>query len=165
LKAIFLDRDGVINKKTESGYVLKWDEFQFLPGVIDAIKLINKMNIPIYVISNQSCVGRRMVKLEEVQDINSRMLKELEKQGAHIEGVYFCPHHPDDGCDCRKPKTGLFKQAAKEHPIDLADSWFIGDSETDEEAGKNLGCHTYLVKEGENMLPVIKTIIGQLSDT
>jgi len=126
---------------------------------------MNKKNIPIYVISNQSCIGRGMVTLKEVQDINFRMLQELEKKGAHIDGVYFCPHHPDDGCDCRKPRTGLFKQAAKEHDIDLNSSWFIGDSPTDEEAGKNIGCRTYLVKEGETMLPVIKKIVDQISDT
>jgi len=163
LKAIFLDRDGVINKRTESGFVLKWDEFEFLPGVIEAIKLINKKNIPIYVISNQSCVGRGMVTLKEVQDINSRMLKELEKQGAHIDQVYFCPHHPDNGCDCRKPKTGLFKQAAKEHKIDFVSSWFIGDSSTDEEAGKAMGCHTYLIKEGENIAKVIRGILSKIT--
>ncbi len=160
MKAIFLDRDGVINKRTESGFVLKWDEFEFLPGVIDAIKLINKKKIPIYVISNQSCVGRGMVTLEEVQDINARMLKELEKQGAHIDQVYFCPHHPDDGCDCRKPRTGLFKQAAKEHDIDLASSWFIGDSGTDIQAGKESGCSTYLFKAGDDIRGVIKNILS-----
>jgi histidinol-phosphate phosphatase family protein len=160
LKAIFLDRDGVINKRTESGFVLKWDEFEFLPGVIDAIKLINRKKIPIYVISNQSCVGRGMVTLEEVQDINARMLKELEKQSAHIDQVYFCPHHPDDGCDCRKPRTGLFKQAAKEHDVDFASSWFIGDSGTDIQAGKASGCGTYLFKAGDDIRGVIKSILS-----
>jgi D-glycero-D-manno-heptose 1,7-bisphosphate phosphatase len=156
LKAIFLDRDGVINKRTESGFVLKWDEFEFLPGVIEAIKLINKKKIPIYVISNQSCVGRGYITIEQLNEINSRMLAELKKNGAIIDDVFVCPHHPEDNCDCRKPKTGMFKQAAKKYKIDFPSSWFIGDSATDVEAGKNIGCRTYLLREGEPILPVIQ---------
>ena len=161
--AIFLDRDGVINKRTPSGFVLKWDEFEFLPGVVDAIKLINSRKIPIYVISNQSCVGRGLVTYDAVKDINDRMLKELEKQGAHIDQVYFCPHAPDAGCDCRKPRTGLFKAVAKTHKIDFPSSWFIGDSDTDIEAGKAIGCRTYLLKDGEDIKSVIKGILTQIS--
>lgn len=162
MKVLFLDRDGVINKTTASGFVLKWEEFEFLPDVIDAIKLVNKCKIPIYVISNQSCVGRGLLTLDELKKINRNMLRELEKQGAHIDDMFFCPHSPDEGCDCRKPNTGLFKQAAKKHKgIDFASSWFIGDSETDIEAGKKIGSHTYLIKDRESLLPVVKNILSE----
>ncbi len=163
MKAVFLDRDGVINRTTESGFVLKWNEFKFLPGVPEAIKLINQKGIPVIVISNQSCVGRGLISDEEVKAINDRMLKELEKREAQIDAVYFCPHAPDAGCACRKPATGLFQQAAKDREIDFASSWFIGNSDTDAEAGKRIGCRTYLLKEGEPILPAVKEILRQIS--
>ena len=161
MKVVFLDRDGVINKKIENGYVLDWKDFEFLPDVDRAIKLLNEKNIPVIIISNQACVGKALISDSKLNDINNRMIRELGSKGAWIDDVFVCPHRSDENCDCRKPKTGLFRQAAAKHDIDLKGSWFIGDSDTDVEAGKRAGCRTYKIKEGDPLPRVIKQILSQ----
>lgn len=159
MRAVFLDRDGVINRMIENGYVLKWEDFEFLPGVDQAISYLNTKNIPVIVISNQACVGKGLISMEGLKAINDRMLQELGSKSASILDVYVCPHVEKDNCDCRKPKPGLLIRAAREHGIDLKSSIFIGDSDSDVEAGKRAGCATYLLKKGEELLPVVKRLI------
>jgi len=159
MRVVFLDRDGVINKNAKDFYVLEWKDFEFMPGIIEAIKLLNERKIPVYIVSNQSAVGRGLMTMDELKHINDQMLKEITKKGAHIDDIFICPHSPEDNCDCRKPKTGLFKQAEDKYDIDFKDSWFIGDSETDIEAGKKMGCRTHLLKKGEDIIKVIRKII------
>jgi len=163
VKVVFLDRDGVINKRIVGGYVKKWEEFEFLPGAIAAIKLLNEKKVPVILISNQSGIGRGYMAQDDLKEIHKRMSVELAKEGAHIDDIFVCPHSPDDNCGCRKPKTGLFEQAKKKYKdIDIKSSWFIGDSETDMQAGNNIGCRTYLVKENEGFMAEVKKILKEL---
>jgi D-glycero-D-manno-heptose 1,7-bisphosphate phosphatase len=148
-KAAFLDRDGVINVKAPEGqYVTRWDEVRFLPGVTAAIARLNKAGFRVIVISNQRCVAKGLVTADEVTALHKKIVEELADQGAKIDAVYFCPHDTSPACDCRKPAPGMLLQAARDHQIDLATSWMIGDSVADVAAGKNVGCKTVLIGPG-----------------
>jgi len=161
VKVVFLDRDGVINKKIENGYVLDWKDFKFLPDVDKAIKLLNDKDIPVIVISNQACVGKGLITIDKLNDINNRMVRELGGKGVWIDDVFVCPHKKEDNCDCRKPKVGLFRQAAEKHDIDFKGSWFIGDSSEDVEAGKSAGTNTYLLNKGESLKSMVEKILKE----
>lgn len=148
-KAIFLDRDGTINKYV--GFLLNIDDFELIEGVSDAIKLINKSSYLAIVVTNQPVIARGEVSWEELNEIHKKMETLLGQYDAYIDGIYICPHHPDKGfegerseykidCDCRKPKPGLLLQAAKDFNIDMSQSIMIGDSNRDIEAGKTAGC-------------------------
>jgi histidinol-phosphate phosphatase family protein len=142
-KGAFLDRDGVINRKADGDdYITRWEDFHFLPGVADGIKLLNRAGWSVIVISNQRCVAKGLLSVENLEAIHRRMSQELGAAGAKIDGIYYCPHEKDAGCNCRKPEPGMLLEAAKEHQIDLQSSWMIGDSETDIEAGRRAGCRT-----------------------
>ena len=147
-KAIFLDRDGTINKYV--GFLRNIDDFELIDGVSEAIKLINQSGYLAIVVTNQPVIARGEVSWEELNEIHKKMATLLGKDGAYIDGVYICPHHPDKGfegerpeykidCDCRKPKPGLLLQAARDFNIDLSESYIIGDSYRDVEAGGNAG--------------------------
>jgi len=156
-RAVFLDRDGLINKKpAEHDYIKNWKEFKFLPNVAKAIRQLNK-DFLVIVISNQRGVGRGIMSKEDVVDIHNRMRKALEKQNATIDGVYFCPHNIEDNCNCRKPKPGLLLKAARDFKIDLPKSYMIGDDLSDVEAGKKVGLKTILIiKQKSNIFQKIK---------
>jgi D-glycero-D-manno-heptose 1,7-bisphosphate phosphatase len=158
-KAVFLDRDGVINKKIIGDYVKCWEEFEFLSGVKEAIKLLNQANFKVIIITNQAGIGRGVMNESQLQMIHQKMLDELQTDGAKIDAIYYCPHHPDDNCNCRKPKTGMLKQADKDFNIDFKNSWMIGDESKDIEAGKKMGCKTYMVTKDKGLLQVVKEII------
>jgi D-glycero-D-manno-heptose 1,7-bisphosphate phosphatase len=130
LPAIFIDRDGVINRNRPD-YVKSWAEFAFLPGSLDALCQLAGLNWPIIVISNQSAIGRGLVTAEAVAEVNARLVAEVQRAGGRLDGVYICPHLPDAGCDCRKPRPGLLHQAALALDLDLASSYLIGDAESD----------------------------------
>ena len=145
-KAIFLDRDGVINKKAADGdYIKSWDEFEFLPRVKEAIRRLNKSGFLVIIASNQRGIARGLMTEDDLKEIHTKMQQELAKEGAKIDGIYYCPHDIEDHCGCRKPEPGLLLKAAREHDIDLSQSWMIGDRETDIEAGKRAGCRTILI--------------------
>ncbi len=159
-KAVFLDRDGTINKYV--GFLRDIDDFELLPGVADAIKLINNSGWLAIVVTNQPVIARGEVTKEELERIHMKMETLLGKEGAYIDALYYCPHHPDKGfegeipelkfeCDCRKPKPGMLLQAAYDFNIDLRSSWMIGDGKNDILAGINAGCRTALVgKESDD---------------
>ena len=150
MRAIFLDRDGVINRDPGFGdYIKSWKEFQFLPGAIDAIKKLNKNDYEIFVISNQAGVGRGLFSQEALDEITRNMLKEIEAQGARIRSVAYCMHRPDEGCNCRKPNVGMIEKSTKGLDIDFENTYFIGDSRLDVGAGKNMGCRTILLLTGK----------------
>lgn len=170
-KAVFLDRDGTINKYV--GFLRNIDDFELIEGVAEAIKLINQSGYLAIVVTNQPVIARGEVTWEELNDIHKKMATLLGKEGAYVDGIYICPHHPDKGfegerqeykidCDCRKPKPGLLLQAAKDFNIDLSESYMIGDSHRDVEAGENAGVKkSILIKENnENgLLSIINEII------
>jgi D-glycero-D-manno-heptose 1,7-bisphosphate phosphatase len=143
-KAAFLDRDGVINRKapTEDEYITCWEEMQIFPGVVEAIALLNQADFRVIVVSNQRCVAKGLLTVEELNSLHQRMCSELTAEGAKIDGVYYCPHEEDPPCSCRKPEPGMLFVAAGEHDVDLGSSWMIGDSEKDVEAGRRAGCRT-----------------------
>lgn len=146
-RAIFLDRDGVINKKAkEHDYIKNWSEFDFLPHVKDAISQLNKKFL-VVVVSNQGGISRELMTWDDVNTIHINMQSELEKSNAIIDKIYVCPHDMKEKCACRKPKPGLILQAARELNIDLSNSYMIGDSLADIRAGKKAGCKTILLAD------------------
>lgn len=171
-KAIFLDRDGTINKYV--GFLTKPEQFELLPGVADAIKMINKSGYLAVVVTNQPVIARGDCTWEELQQIHDKMETDLGKDGAFVDAVYVCPHHKDKGfegerpeykyeCDCRKPKPGLLLQAAKDYNIDLSQSYMIGDSARDIDAGQSAGCKDSLLTEtnyGESVYDIVKQILN-----
>ena len=170
-KAIFLDRDGVINKHI--GFLRRVDEFELIHGVTEAVKAINKSGYLAIVVTNQPVIARGECTWEELQQIHDKMETLLGKEGAFVDAIYVCPHHKDKGfegerpeykfdCDCRKPKSGLFLQAAQDFNIDLSQSYMIGDNSSDVEAGQNAGCRdSYLIDTNENnsLLEKVKGIV------
>lgn len=158
-KVIFLDRDGVINKKPpKANYIKTWDEFNFLPGSIEAIKILNSLGYKIYVISNQSGIARGILSERDFKIIHKKMQQELKRQRAKIDGIYYCPHGWDDGCRCRKPNPGLLYAASKDHFIDLTKALFIGDDKRDKQAGDTAGCPTILVNKSRNLLQIVRSL-------
>lgn len=175
-RAVFLDRDGTINKYV--GFLTNIDDFELLEGVADAVKKINKSGYLAIVVSNQPVIARGEVSLEELGTIHNKMETLLGAEGAYLDAVYFCPHHPHKGyqgerpeykidCECRKPKPGMLFGAAEDFNIDLTQSWIIGDSENDILCGKNAGCKTASIGEdpqadvcGKNLLDCITQIFG-----
>ena len=142
-KAVFLDRDGVINRKAPEGqYIMRWEEIQFLPGVPEGIALLTAAGYGVFVISNQRCVAKGLLTVRELEFIHKRMCHKLAEAGAQITGVYYCPHDNQPPCSCRKPAPGMLLTAAEAHNIDLKSSWMIGDSDIDIQAGRNAGCKT-----------------------
>lgn len=129
-KAIFLDRDGTINVNG-NGYIHKKEDFIYTDKAIAALQKLSKSDYKIIIITNQSGVGRGYFTKEDVENLHKLMIEQLDKKGIRIDRIYFCPHHPDDGCDCRKPKIGMLMQAVKDFDISLNDSWMIGDDERD----------------------------------
>ena len=153
-KAVFLDRDGTINKYV--GFLRDIDEFELLPGVSEAIKSINDSGYLAIVVTNQPIIARGEVTIPELQAIHNKMETLLGADGAYIDALYYCPHHPHKGykgevsalkidCNCRKPKPGMLLKAAKDFNIELSDSWIIGDGDNDIKAGKAAGCKTALI--------------------
>ncbi len=177
-KAIFLDRDGTINKYV--GFLRDIDEFGLLPGVADAIKTINASGYLAIVVTNQPVIARGEVTYEQLQEIHNKMETLLGQQGAYLDGIYFCPHHQHKGyegevpelkfeCECRKPKPGMLLKAAEDFNIDLSQSWMVGDGENDIKAGKAAGCKTALIGEedfgqditGHSLLEIVGKLLTQ----
>lgn len=153
-KAVFLDRDGTINKY--KGFMRDIDEFELIPGVAKAIKKINSSGYLCIVVTNQPVIARGEVTYEQLDEIHNKMETLLGFEGAYIDGLYYCPHHPHKGyegeipelkieCDCRKPKPGMLLNAAKDFNIDLSRSYMVGDGENDIKAGNAAGCKTILI--------------------
>jgi len=158
-KVILLDRDGVINKKPpKAEYIKNWSEFKFLPGAIDALKLLTKKGYRIILISNQAGIGRGAMTEEDLKKIHKKFLEVCRKEGINLTGIYHCPHNWDEGCFCRKPKPGMLFKAAADHNFDLTKTIFIGDDERDEQAGKAANCKTISLHQGQNLLVIVKTL-------
>jgi D,D-heptose 1,7-bisphosphate phosphatase len=152
--AVFLDRDGVITEDPPH-YAHRLDQLRIIPGSAEAIQRLNVHNFRVIVISNQSGVARGYYQEEDVKIFNDRMDFLLEKEGAHIDAIYYCPHHPDAiierykiDCDCRKPKPGMILDAAQKYSIDIQNSFVVGDKWSDIIAGRAAGSRTVLVLTG-----------------
>ena len=150
MRAIFLDRDGVICEN-RSDHVKNWSEFEFLPGIKKSLATLSRLGLPIIIVTNQAIIGRGMVTVETLEDIHRRMVAEIVAHGGRIDRLIYCPHQPEDECDCRKPKPGMLLQAAAEMGIDLTQSYLIGDAASDIQAGQQVGCRTFLVLTGRGV--------------
>ncbi|MGC8976681.1 MAG: D-glycero-alpha-D-manno-heptose-1,7-bisphosphate 7-phosphatase [Candidatus Ratteibacteria bacterium] len=151
MRVIFLDRDGVISIFTPDDYIKKWEEFEFIPEGIEGLKILNDAGFKVIIISNQAGVNKGIFTENDLNEITNNMLKELEKKGIdNILKVYYCIHKKEENCSCRKPKTGLFKKAEEDFgKIDFSKTYFIGDSDIDVIAGKNIGTKTILLLTGK----------------
>ena len=142
-RAVFLDRDGTMNKDVP--YCSRPEDFQLFPDTARAVRLLNEHGYKVIVITNQSGIARGYFTEEMLGLIHQKMLKQLAEENARIDAIYYCPHHPDDNCECRKPKPKMVLQAAEEHDIDLMRSFIVGDRAHDIILGQSVGCRTVLV--------------------
>lgn len=147
MKAVFLDRDGVINENRRDD-VKSWEEFKFLPGAIEAIAQLSRAGFMVFVISNQAIVNRGIVPVEIVDMINRRMMEEIDRQGGRITAVAYCPHRPEELCTCRKPRPGLLLNLMSKFGLDPAETVVIGDALSDIEAALSAGSRAMLVLTG-----------------
>lgn len=166
-RAVFLDRDGTINKYV--GFLHSPEQLELLPGAAEAIKQINQSGYLCIVVTNQPVIARGEVTIEGLQQIHNKLETLLGEQGAYLDAIYYCPHHPDKGfegeikelkvdCDCRKPKPGMLLKAAQDFNIDLSASWMIGDSDIDVEAGKRAGCQTFQLINEKSLFDAISYV-------
>lgn len=144
---VFLDRDGVINKKIDGDYVRSWSQFQFLPNVVDWVRLFQALDHLVIVVTNQRGVALGRMTLPDVNEIHEKMLAELDQRGAKIDDIFMCPHG-ENSCDCRKPKPGLILQAQQKYDIDLSASLLIGDSDSDEQLARTCGLRFLRAENG-----------------
>ena len=160
INAIFLDRDGVLNKERKD-YVKNVNELDIISGIEIPLKLLKEKGYLLIVITNQSAINRGYTTHESVKKIHSKLNTYLEKFNVSIDKFYYCPHRPNENCYCRKPKPGLLLQAAKDFDIDLKNSWMIGDSLTDTEAAASVGCRTILIKKNQTLANIIKMLLDK----
>lgn len=143
-KTVFLDRDGIINKCAPPHcYISRWEEFEFLPGVEEALRKLKEAGYLLIMVSNQRGIARGMLTEEQVRRLHTELQVYLRQRNAALDGIYVCPHNIAE-CHCRKPDIGLFLQAEKDFAIDKNDSWMVGDSPSDIEAGQKYGVKTIL---------------------
>ncbi|WP_199884015.1 D-glycero-alpha-D-manno-heptose-1,7-bisphosphate 7-phosphatase [Anaerosinus massiliensis] len=158
-KIAFLDRDGVINVKMLEGcYVTNWSQFKFRNGALSGIKLLNNFGYKVIIVTNQRCIARKIITEHELNQIHKKMIEAVADFGGEIEAIYYCPHDLGE-CICRKPDIGLFLQAEKVYVVDKVNSFMIGDSVSDVEAGRKYGIQSYLLKNSESVESLVKKIL------
>lgn len=145
---VLLDRDGVINEDSDN-YIRSASEWNPIQGSLEAIALLNENGYKIAVVTNQSGLSRGYFDYSELEKIHTKMRRLAKESGGEIDAIYYCPHGPDEGCNCRKPKTGLFEQFSKEKGVKLENVPFIGDTLSDIQAGRSVGAIPLLVKTGK----------------
>ena len=163
--AVFLDRDGVIIQNREN-YVRSWKDVEFLPSSLQALKQLSQTSYKIIIITNQSAIGRGIITMEQAEAINQRIIEEITDAGGRVDGLFICPHTPDDHCFCRKPLPGLILQAADALSIDLPSSAMIGDALTDIQAGSAAGIKTLILVKtgrGQEQFQLPQTIFTRIS--
>jgi D-glycero-D-manno-heptose 1,7-bisphosphate phosphatase len=143
---VLIDRDGTIN--VEKHYLSDPDQLELYPGAAAAIRKLNKLDLGVAVVTNQSGIARGYFDMARLEEIHTRLYALLESEGAAVDGIYICPHGPDDDCDCRKPLPGMVNQAVADHHFDPAQAFVIGDKEVDVELGLGVGAETFLVRTG-----------------
>ncbi len=161
--AVFLDRDGVLIEN-RADYVREWSQVAVYPKTFSSLISIQNAGYKIVIVTNQSAVGRGLISLETANELNRRLVELIRENGGHVDGVYLCPHQPEDGCDCRKPKPGMLLQAANELSLDLGRSWMIGDALSDLLAGQAVGLRgTILVQTGRGHAQLVKPYPDKLN--
>lgn len=161
--ALFLDRDGIINCRRVDDYVKRWEEFEFIPDIFTVLPQAHAAGLMVIVVTNQRGIARALMTEDDLTAIHQQMQQNLMGQTGHrIDAIYYCPHDRTDGCDCRKPNPGMLLRAAAEHNISLRESWLIGDSESDVEAGITAGCRAVLV-DSENPLTAAELTANTLT--
>ncbi|MCC7438050.1 MAG: HAD family hydrolase [Armatimonadetes bacterium] len=161
--ALFLDRDGIINRRRVDDYVKQWEEFEFLPDIFTLLPEAHAAGFVVVVVTNQRGIARGLMTEQNLADIHRQMQQELQKQTGHqVDAIYHCPHNRADGCDCRKPNPGMLLRAAADHNIALANSWLVGDSESDVQAGLAAGCRAVLV-DPTNPTTIAESVTATLS--
>jgi D-glycero-D-manno-heptose 1,7-bisphosphate phosphatase len=145
--AVFLDRDGVIIANRVD-HVKTWDEVEFLPGAFEALRRLAEADIPVVIVTNQGAVGRGMMTSDVAWELQARIVAEIETHGGRVAGSYLCPHHPEDGCTCRKPMPGMICQASRDLGLSISHSIMVGDAVTDVRAALAAGCRAMLVRTG-----------------
>ncbi len=156
-RAVFLDRDGTINE--EKNYLYRFNDWEWINGAIESIRILNRNNFLVIIVSNQAGISRGFYEVEDVDFLHNQVLKDLENHNAHIDAIYFCPHHPEfdfKRCDCRKPGNAMILDAAKKFNINLSKSWIIGDKISDCVAGIKSGTSCILVKTGHGKSEALK---------
>jgi histidinol-phosphate phosphatase family protein len=156
LKAVFLDRDGVLNRERDS-YIRTLEMFELLPGAAEAVASLNRRGFAVFVVTNQSGIARGYLTLDTLEAMHRVLRSAVQAAGGAISGIYFCPHHPDEGCVCRKPSPYLVRKAAAEHGIDLGASFFVGDTAIDVACGRAAGCRTILALSGKTTREMLET--------
>lgn len=159
-KAVFLDRDGVINEERKD-YVKNVNEFVIFEYVAQAINLLKKKGYLVIVITNQSAINRNLLSHHMLKKIHDTLENYLENHGTSLDGIFYCPHRPDEECLCRKPKPGLLLKASRDLDINLKNSWMIGDCEKDIEAAKSVGCNWILIKKDQNLFEAVKILLDK----
>lgn len=169
-RAVFLDRDGVINEKAPEGsYVTDLSHFKLLPGALDAIAKLNQNQFRTFVITNQRGIARGLVTPASIATIHEYLQDAVSRANGRLEKIYVCPHDYGDYCDCRKPRPGMLLAAAREFGLHLNESWMIGDSMIDVEAGRRAGCRTAYIGADQCPLadlngPTLEQVVAQLID-
>ena len=153
-KAVFLDRDGVINKERKD-YVKSIEEFQILNNIPKSIKMLKEKGFLVIVITNQSAINRGLITIETLNEIHNYLQNFLKENNTSIDGFYFCPHRPDENCKCRKPNPGMLIKAAQEYNIDMNQSFMIGNSLTDIQAAQKSGCKGILLNQNQALLELV----------
>jgi len=145
-RAVFIDRDGTM--AIDAHYCSRPEDFELYPNTASGLKVLQDHGFKLIVITNQSGIGRGIFNEQMLHTIHEKMIRQLKEQCVTLDGVYYCPHHPDEGCDCRKPKPKMVLKAVKEHDIDLAASFVIGDMQMDIDLGRNIGCPVIWIDHG-----------------
>ena len=154
-KAVFLDRDGVINEKRDD-HVKNISEFKIFSGVGDAIKLLRDKGYLVIIITNQSAIGRKIISEKKLDEIHTEFKNYLNQHDTYVDSIYYCPHTPEENCSCRKPKPGLLIKATNDFGINLEESYFIGDSESDLNAAKEARCKGILLENDQTLLEIVQ---------
>ena len=152
---VFIDRDGVINRdgtgRTPQGYTTKWEDFEFLPGSLEALRKFNEAGYKCIVVSNQKCVATGLMTEEELESLTDKFTRQVKENGGSIDKVYYCMHRDEDNCSCRKPKEGMFLKAQEELGVHtFKGKYYIGDTKRDIQAGRKIGLTTILVLSGKS---------------
>jgi D-glycero-D-manno-heptose 1,7-bisphosphate phosphatase len=145
---VFLDRDGVINENLAGRYVEDWATFRFLPGAVEAVAALKRAGYPVVVVTNQAGIAHGRFSADALEEIHRRMVAAVRAGGGDVDAVLHCPHHPQAGCDCRKPQPGMLRRAAERLDLDLSRSVLVGDHLTDLQAARAAGCRAILVLTG-----------------